>query len=85
MELKCGMCKNYMGFGDWNLCCRETYELCYADTLACDKFVPVTNKVENGCCGCVYEDADDTIDIISNCVCCSRMVNFAKNDYYKKK
>jgi hypothetical protein len=37
------------------------------------------------CSGCVYEDADGSTTAISNCVCCSRNVDFAKNDYYKKK
>ena len=40
---------------------------------------------ENPCRGCVYEDADGSTTAISNCVCCSRNVDFAKNDYYKRK
>lgn len=40
---------------------------------------------ENSCSGCVYENVDDTTDAISNCVCCSRMSEFAKKDYYRKK
>lgn len=43
---------------------------------------PETN---NNCSGCVYEDADGSTVAISNCVCCSRVNDFAKNDYYKKK
>lgn len=42
-------------------------------------------QIEKSCSGCVYEDADGSTPAISNCVCCSRMVDFAKNDYYKKK
>ena len=42
-------------------------------------------QVDNNCSGCVYEDADDSTVAISNCVCCSRNVEFAKNDYYKSK
>ena len=43
-------------------------------------------EMENSpCAGCVYENADDSTPAISNCVCCSRMVDYAKNDYYKKK
>lgn len=38
-----------------------------------------------GCVGCVYEDVDGSTTAISNCVCCSRNVDFAKNDYYKMK
>lgn len=42
-------------------------------------------QVDNSCAGCVYEDADGSTPTISNCVCCSRNVYFAKNDYYRKK
>ena len=85
----CGECENYLGFGDWNLCCRESHDpneftfghLCYSDTPACDKFKPIVNK----CYGCFYENVDDTTDSISNCVCCSRMVEFAKEDHYVKR
>lgn len=41
--------------------------------------------IEKSCAGCVYEDADGSTSAISNCVCCSRNVGFAKNDNYKKK
>lgn len=52
----CGECANFMGCGDWNLCCsakhptskeREkglTYPfgfLCYEDSMACDLFTPI--------------------------------------------
>jgi hypothetical protein len=40
---------------------------------------------EDTCSGCVYEDVDGSTPAISNCVCCSRNVDFAKNDYYRKK
>ena len=40
---------------------------------------------ENTCSGCIYEDADGSTATISNCVCCSRNVEFAKNDYYRSK
>ena len=89
MSKICGECENYIGLGDWNLCCKEEHDskefpfghLCYEDTPACDKFKPI----KNGCTGCVYEDADGSTSAISNCVCCSRNVDYAKNDYYKKK
>lgn len=42
-------------------------------------------KNETSCFGCIYEDADGLTDAISNCVCCSRMCEFAKNDNYRKK
>ena len=42
-------------------------------------------QVDNPCYGCVYEDADGSTEDIGNCVCCSRVVDAAKNDYYKKK
>ena len=41
---KCKDCANFIGGGDWNLCCKEHHEgytfgfLCYEDTDACDKF-----------------------------------------------
>ena len=85
----CGECKSFIGLGDWNLCCKEQHDpnefpfghLCYMDTHACDKFKPIVD----GCSGCVYEDADGSTEGVGNCVCCSRMVEAAKNDYYKKK
>lgn len=40
---------------------------------------------EDDCSGCVYEDADGSTPAISNCVCCSRNVDFAKKDYYRKR
>ena len=39
----------------------------------------------NACCGCVYENIDDTTENISKCVCCKRNVEYAKNDYYIRK
>lgn len=42
-------------------------------------------QVDNGCSGCIYEDVDGSTEDTSNCVCCSRMVDFAKNDNYKKR
>lgn len=91
MSKTCGECENYIGFGDWNLCCKEEHDpkefpfghLCYEDTLACDKFKPISET--KGCSGCVYEDADGSTPAISNCICCSRNVDYAKNDYYKRK
>ena len=41
--------------------------------------------IEKGCSGCAYEDADGSTSAISNCVCCSRNIEYAKNDYYRKK
>ena len=34
----CADCKHYIGAGDWNLCCRLKYGLCYESTPACTKF-----------------------------------------------
>ena len=42
-------------------------------------------KKDNTCCGCVYENIDDTTEDISKCVCCKRNVDYAKNDYYMRK
>ena len=35
----CKDCANFVGGGDWNLCCKVNYWLCYEDTDACEKFV----------------------------------------------
>lgn len=43
------------------------------------------NQVDKSCAGCVYEDADGSTTEISNCVCCSRNVDFAKNGNYKER
>ena len=34
----CKDCVNFIGGGDWNLCCKVNYWLCYEDTDACEKF-----------------------------------------------
>lgn len=38
MTLCCALCEHYIGGGDFNLCCRKKYDLCYADTPACEQF-----------------------------------------------
>ena len=41
---RCGTCRHFIGGGDWNLCCDLPHPdypcgfLCYADTLACEKY-----------------------------------------------
>ena len=53
-DKKCGYCANFLGMGDWDLCCKDPPEedrgvighLCYADTPACRKFIP-SMKVQN--------------------------------------
>lgn len=56
-DKKCGYCINFIGMGDWNLCCKDPPEenvtfaghLCYENTPACRKFIPsmkVINKEE---------------------------------------
>ena len=48
----CNDCDNFLGMGDWNLCCKETHEgypygfLCYENTPRCEKFKPVTKLSE---------------------------------------
>ena len=52
----CYQCKNFIGGGDWNLCCKVTHptpkeaeqglkfdlgHLCYKETNACDMFDPL--------------------------------------------
>lgn len=34
----CKDCVHFLGFGDWNLCCKIKPDLCYKDTPACDDF-----------------------------------------------
>ena len=36
----CGSCKNFIGLGDWNLCCTKNYGLCYATSYFpdCDDY-----------------------------------------------
>ena len=54
MSKTCGECENYIGLGDWNLCCKEEHglkefpfgHLCYEDTPACDKFKPIHRLTE---------------------------------------
>ena len=41
-------------------------------------------SAESSCSGCIYENVDDSTVAISNCICCNRLVDTAKNDYYKK-
>ena len=38
MTLCCALCEHYIGSGDFNLCCSKKYDLCYADTPACEQF-----------------------------------------------
>lgn len=43
----CGSCANFIGAGDWNLCCKNPPEeeiswcghLCYEDTPACKNYI----------------------------------------------
>ena len=37
-NLTCKYCKQFIGLGDFNLCCKLKYDLCYEDTPACDLF-----------------------------------------------
>ena len=53
----------------------------------CGKFgdYKMFKPIEKNCSGCIYKNVDGSTTDISNCVCCSRMVDFAKNDYYRRK
>ena len=42
-------------------------------------------EMDNACCGCVYENIDDTTEDIAKCVSCKRNVEYAKNDYYMRR
>ena len=45
----CKTCKNFIGGGDWNLCCKNPPKdkvswcgfLCYTDTEACENYIEV--------------------------------------------
>ena len=50
-NLRCADCDNFIGGGDWNLCCKNPPKdkvgwcgfLCYADTEACQNFKPLSH------------------------------------------
>lgn len=52
MNKTCKDCDNFIGYGDWNLCCKEHHEgypfgfLCYEDTPACEKYKPIVQLNE---------------------------------------
>lgn len=61
--MTCKDCDNFIGGGDWNLCCKEQHEgylfgfLCYEDTPICEKFKPLIKLqekefVEQFCMNC---------------------------------
>lgn len=37
---QCRNCKNFLGMGDWNLCCSKKPDLCYENTPACKLYTP---------------------------------------------
>ncbi len=49
MDKTCKDCDNFIGAGDWDLCCKNPPEsqrgwcghLCYEDTPACENFKPL--------------------------------------------
>ena len=51
-NLRCADCANFLGIGDWNLCCKNPPEdqvgwcgfLCYEDTEACKNFKPIASE-----------------------------------------
>lgn len=34
----CSTCKNFIGGGDWDLCCSIKHELCYKNTPKCENY-----------------------------------------------
>lgn len=36
----CAECLRFLGGGDFGLCCRIKYDLCYETTTACAQFAP---------------------------------------------
>lgn len=43
----CAECRRFLGGGDWGLCCRIKYDLCYEHTPVCTEFAP-KEATENG-------------------------------------
>ena len=35
---RCGICKHFLGGGDFGTCCDQTYELKYRDSKVCEKY-----------------------------------------------
>lgn len=52
-----------------------------ADTLIIDDIVDAAKD----CSGCVFEKADGSTPIISMCVSCNRINDFARYDWYMTK
>ena len=70
-NLRCADCDNFLGGGDWNLCCKNPPEdkvgwcgfLCYADTEACKNFKP-------------KPDAQESLEATSDWVPCTKCCLF---------
>ena len=45
----CKDCIYFLGCGDWNLCCKIKYDLCYEDTPACDDFKEIVLEESFSC------------------------------------
>lgn len=46
MNNTCGTCLYFMGFGDWNLCCKLKCGLYYEDSPACEKYEKIIASKE---------------------------------------
>lgn len=44
----CKECTHFLGFGDWSLCCTEKADLCYENTVSCEKFVQKGSLTNEG-------------------------------------
>lgn len=58
-EKLCGHCHNFLGGGDFGLCCTKTYDLCYA-----------SDKAES----CAYYEYDENQKWLQRCPSCGKWV-----------
>ena len=58
-EKLCGHCNNFLGGGDFGLCCTKTYDLCYA-----------LDEAE----GCVHYEYDENQKWLRRCPSCGKWV-----------
>lgn len=61
------------------------YEMYSCSECPASKPEYANRNVSNGCSGCVYEDVDGSMEYIYNCVSCSRNVDYAKKDNYRRR
>lgn len=71
MDKTCKDCSNFIGAGDWNLCCKNPPKdkigwcgfLCYEDTEACENFNVIPELGWTACKDCIdFEDCENKED-----------------------